>query len=108
MNESEFNQMVDDLLIRIEESLDDCGADIDYETVSGILTLSFDDDSKIIVNRQTPMRQVWVAARSGGFHFNYDADRSQWLSDSDGVELFAALSRYCSQQAGEELELRSA
>ncbi len=100
--------MVDDLLVQIEESLDGCGADIDYETVGGILTLTFEDSSKIIINRQTPMRQVWVAARSGGFHFNYDAARNRWVNAGDGVDLLAALSGYCSQQAGEEVQLRSA
>lgn len=107
MNESEFNRRVDDLLVEIEEALDACGADIDYETVGGILTLTFDDDSKVIVNRQTPMRQVWVAARSGGFHFNYDTARDAWISDRDGENLFDAMGRYCSQQAGRELVLRS-
>ena len=108
MNESEFDRMVDDLLVQIEDAVDASGADIDYETVGGILTLTFDDGSKVIINRQTPVRQVWVAARSGGFHFDYDAERELWLRDSDGEELYAALSRYCTEQAGEQLSLKPA
>lgn len=105
MTESEFNQHVDDMLVRIEEAIDASGADVDYETAGGILTLSFADDSKIIINRQTPVRQIWVATRGGGFHYDYSADRDAWLRDTDGEELFVSLSHHCSQQAGEPLEL---
>ena len=56
MDESEFNQRVDDILEQIEDAIEATGADIDYETAGGILTLSFEDDSKIIINRQTPVR----------------------------------------------------
>jgi len=76
MDESVFHERVDDLLLAIEDAVEDSGADIDYETAGGILTLRFADGSQIIVNRQTPVRQVWVATRSGGFHFDYDEWRS--------------------------------
>jgi len=105
MTESEFNQRVDDILVRIEDAIDACGADIDYETAGGILTLSFDDGGKLIVNRQTPVRQIWVAARAGGFHYDYDEARDAWIRDTDGEELFTSLSAHCTAQAGEPVEL---
>ena len=105
MTESEFNQRVDDIIELIEEAVDDSGANVDFETAGGILTLIFEDNSKIIINRQTPVQQIWVAAKSGGFHFNYDEIEDQWRKDSDGQELFAALSQYCSEQSGEQLDL---
>ena len=105
MNESEFNQRVDDIIEQIEEAVDESGANIDFETAGGILTLIFENNSKIIINRQTPVQQIWVAAKSGGFHFNYDEKQDQWVKDDDQVELFAALSRYCSEQANEPIEL---
>jgi CyaY protein len=105
MTESEFNDLVDNTLTLIEEALDACDVDIDYETVSGILTLVFDNKSKIIINRQTPLKQLWVAAKSGGFHFNYDDTQDCWVKDDNGTELFTALSQYCSEQAGEPVEL---
>lgn len=108
MNESEFNSRVDELITAVEDAIDASGADIDYETAGGILTLSFDNGSRIIVNRQTPVRQVWVAARSGGFHFNYDTAQDAWRRDTDGEELFAAMSRLCSEQAGETISLEQA
>lgn len=106
MNESEFSQLAEKILIDIEEAVEASGADIDYDTGGDILTLEFANGSQIIVNRQTPLSQIWVAARSGGFHFNYDADRQLWCLDSDPEkELLAQLSAYCSAQAGEVVEL---
>lgn len=105
MNESEFNQMVDDVLAAIEEAIDESGADIDYETAGGILTLTFDNNTKIIINRQTPVLQIWVATKGGGFHFDYHQQQDAWLKDDDKTELFTALSDYCTQQAGETVQL---
>lgn len=100
MTESEFNARVDDILSAIEEAIEESGAPVDYETAGGILTLAFENGSKIIINRQTPVRQVWVAAKSGGFHYDFDAEGEAWRQSGSGEELFAALSRLCSAQAG--------
>lgn len=103
MNESEFNQLVDDTLARIEDGIENCGADIDYETASGILTLDFEDGSKIIINRQGATQELWVAAKSGGFHYRW-ADGA-WRNTRDGSEFMQALSGFVSQQAGETVHL---
>ena len=105
MDESEFNRRVDDILEHIEDVIEDSGADIDYETAGGILTLSFENDSKIIINRQTPVRQIWVATRQGGFHFVHNQDSDQWQLEGGNLDLFTALSQYCSEQAGEPIEV---
>ncbi len=105
MDESEFNQRVDDILLQIEDAIDNSGADIDYESSGGILTLSFENDSKIIINRQTPLRQIWVATRSSGFHFIFDDNAQNWQEEKSRQELFAALSQYSSEQAGEPVTL---
>ncbi len=105
MNESDFNQLAEDTMTAIEEAIDDCGVDIDYDSAGGILTLEFGNGSQIIVNKQTPLSQLWVAARSGGFHFDYDAGDQCWRLQGSGEELFSCLSRYCSEQAGEEVRL---
>ncbi|MGB5327039.1 MAG: iron donor protein CyaY [Gammaproteobacteria bacterium] len=105
MNESDFNQLAEDTMTAIEEAIDDCGVDIDYDSAGGILTLEFGNGSQIIVNKQTPLSQLWVAARSGGFHFDYDAADQCWRLQGSGEELFSCLSRYCSEQAGEEVRL---
>jgi CyaY protein len=104
MEETEFNALAEDTLARIEQALEACGADIDYELqAGGVLELEFGDGSKIIVNRHAAAREIWVAARSGGFHFRREADR--WIGTRDGAELFATLERLASEQAGERVVL---
>jgi CyaY protein len=107
MNESEFNDIVDNIFIEIEDAIeevcDETGADIDYETASSILTLSFTNETQIIINRQTPLKQIWVAARQGGFHFDFNNDTKQWICNDK--ELFTALSEYCTEQAGQNIKL---
>ena len=104
MEETEFNTLAEATLARIEQALDACGADIDYELqAGGVLELEFGDGSKIIVNRHAAAREIWVAARSGGFHFRREADR--WIGTRDGAELFATLERLASEQAGERVVL---
>lgn len=105
MTESEFNNRVDDLLQRIEEQLDEIGVDFDYVTAGGILTLSFETGSKLIINRQSPVTQVWVATPDGGHHFDFDRSSGSWLNDKNGEELFSALSGYCTALSGEEIRL---
>lgn len=106
MNESEFNQLAEQTLLQIEDAVESSGVDIDYDTAGDILTLEFENGSQIIINKQTPLSQIWVAARSGGFHFDYDDKKQRWCLDSDpDKELFAQLALYCSQQAGETVVL---
>ncbi len=105
MEESEFNQHVDDIIEHIEEQLDELETDLDYETAGGIFTATFENNTKIIINRQTPLKQIWVATKSGGFHFDFNQDNETWVKDDDGTELFSALTRYFTEQAGEPIEL---
>lgn len=101
MNESEFNQLVDDTLTTIEEPLDDAETDLDYINNGGVLTIICENQSQIIFTRQTPVLQLWLAARSGGFHFDYDAAAKTWLRDSDNVSLKDVLNTVFTEQAGE-------
>jgi len=105
MNDSEFHERVNAILAGLEEAIDASSADLDYETVSDILTLEFEDGSKIIVNKQIANHQIWVAARSGGFHYRYDADHDCWLEERKGTELFGDLSRLAGEQAGATVDL---
>ena len=108
MNESKFNQLAEETMIAIKEAIEASNADIDYDNVADILTLEFPNRSRIIINKQTPLSQIWVAAKSGGYHFDYDEKNSVWcLNTSTEKELFAQLSLYCSEQLGEAIELNS-
>lgn len=97
MTEIEFNQAADSALDRIEQALED--ADLDFETpADGIIEVEFDDGSKIVINRHGVAREIWVAARSGGFHFRpQDGD---WVDSRDGTPLFTRLSELIAAQGG--------
>ncbi|WP_241646431.1 iron donor protein CyaY [Rosenbergiella metrosideri] len=103
MNDSEFHQQADQLLLTIEERLDehDGDTDIDYETHGNVMTLSFENGTKIIVNRQEPLHQVWLATKAGGYHFSFNDGK--WVCDRTGNEFWALLAEACTVQAGESV-----
>jgi CyaY protein len=99
MDEREFEALAGKTLERIERALDESGVDAQPELKEGgVLELEFDDGSRIVVNRHSAAREIWVAARSGGFHFRWDG--SAWRDTRSGTELFAALSKLVSAQSG--------
>ena len=100
MNETEFHAAVDAVLARIERAVEDSAA-LDSDLEAGILTIHCPAESRVIVNRQTPNREIWVAARSGGFHFTWR--EGEWRDTRSGDELFASLSRILASQAGENI-----
>ena len=103
MNESEFDKRATDTLLLIEQAVEESGADIDYESAGGILTLEFENGTKIILNKQGAAKQIWVAARSGGHHYGYVDGR--WINDQSRGELMSELSRFIREQSGEDIEL---
>jgi len=99
MTDAEFEQLAEQTLAAVERALDRAALDLDVQSKGeGVLEIEFPDGSKVIVNRHGAAREIWVAARSGGFHFRY-ADNA-WRDTRDGSELFAALSRIVSGQGG--------
>jgi CyaY protein len=100
MNESDFHRAVDAVLARVEASVE-VEDDLDVDLESGILTITCPDESRIIINRQTPNREIWVAARSGGFHFVHRDD--EWRDTRSGDEFFASLARVVEAQSGVQL-----
>ncbi len=103
MDEREFMAAADAELARIEAALErasDSGlADFDFEIKpGGVIEIELDNGSKIILNRHGAAREIWLAAKSGGYHFRPDGGK--WLGTRDGEELLAALSRTLSEQAG--------
>ncbi|MGH8808320.1 MAG: iron donor protein CyaY [Noviherbaspirillum sp.] len=110
MTESEFLALAEQTLAAIESALERAsnGSDLDVEcSRSGnVLEIEFiDNGSKIIVNSQAPMQEIWVAARSGGFHYRKENDR--WINTRDKSELFASLSKMVSEQGGVNLMLEA-
>lgn len=108
MTESEFLSLAEEALSNIEagfeRAADETDVDIECSRSGNVLEIEFvDDGAKIIVNSQTPMQEIWVAARAGGFHYRRDGDC--WRNTRDGSELFESLSKLASDQAGVAIDL---
>ena len=102
MTDTEYLTRAEAVLAAIERTSDEIDADIEFERSGNVLTLEFENKTKIIVNLQPPMHEIWIAAKAGGFHFKF-VD-GEWRDTRSGQEFFAALSQYASQQAGEPVE----
>ena len=105
MTDLEFLDRAELLLKAVElacDRINDSGmGDIDNQRVGGMVTLVFENRSQIVVNLQKPLHEVWLAARSGGYHFRW---RDGLWEDSKGQgEFFAVLSRDASAQSGAAL-----
>ena len=70
------------------------GADIDFDLNrkgDGIFEVGFENGTKLVINSQALMRQNWVAARSGGFHFSQQQDA--WIDTRSGPFFTAFMPR---------------
>ena len=110
LTDAEYHRLTGALLARIEATADkllqDDVVDIDTQRTGGLLEMSFPNGSKIVVNTQPPLQEVWLAARGGGFHYRFTAGR--WLDTRDGSEFFAALTQHASLQAGKPVTFAEA
>ena len=100
LTEARFHDLVDALQEALEDAFDASDLDLDLENSGGVLTVRFDNGSQLIFSRQEPLRQLWLAARSGGFHFDYDESAGGWVCDANGEALPAMLARLTREQAG--------
>lgn len=100
MNDSEFLQLTETAFASIQQGLEN--ADLDFELpADGIIEIEFDDGSKLVINRHNTAREIWVAARSGGFHFRHDG--TSWLDTRDGTGLFTRLATLIAAHGGGEV-----
>ncbi len=105
MTESEYHLIVDEIMLTLEEQIDDCPLDLDFESATGILEIIFPDLSKIVINKQAPLHQIWVATKFNGHHFELKDDG--WIDNRSGAEFWQFLSQASSKQAGAEIVWQS-
>ncbi len=105
MTDSEFMNRAESLLQNIEACCDRINAasdtDIDNQRVGGMVTLVFGNGSQIVVNLQKPLHEIWLACKSGGYHYKFDG--LQWQDTKGQGEFFARLSTDASAQSGQVL-----
>ncbi len=107
MNETEFLARSEAILDSLEHQADDWAAlqDVEVETErsGNVLTFIFNNTVYIIVNSQTPMQEIWVAAPSGGFHYRLEGSR--WVDTRGGPHLAEALSQIFSEVSGQPVKV---
>ena len=105
MTDPEFMDRAEILLKAVEANCDrindSTDADIDNQRTGGMVTLTFPNRSQIIINLQKPLQEIWMAAKSGGYHYKFNS--GQWMDTKGQGEFFASLTRDASAQAGEPL-----
>ena len=112
IDDRQFHQLGAHLLHSIEmalEAADDVhDLDLDVERQGGnVINIRFRDKSVIVVNTQPPLHEIWVAAKSGGYHYRWAGSLSQplWLDTKTGHELLSDLSQFSSAQAGQTITI---
>ena len=103
IDESAFIALTDRVLDMIGAALDAAESDLDWSENDGVLTIECADGSRVIVNRHVPNRELWVAAKSGGFHFR--AEGGAWRDTRSGEEIGTALERLLHSQGGVVVQL---
>ena len=102
MNNTEFHELVDEKLQLIEDMIDESGADIEPVITGNVLTLEFENRSQIVINKQEPMHEIWLASKSGGFHFAYTDEK--WTCSKTGMEFIEMVKEECQKHADEDIE----
>jgi CyaY protein len=106
MTDTEFMDQAEFVLRAVESCCDhindETNADIDNQRTGGMITLVFANRSQIVINLQKPLHEIWLAAKCGGFHYQFEGNR--WMDSKGSGEFFASLSRYATEQSGSPLQ----
>lgn len=103
MTETDFLNHSDALFAHIEDQIDEGGWDLDCQIHGNVLTIEADDGTQIIINRHTPNQELWIAAKSGGYHFAFQ--QGAWLANRDGKEFFDVLNQALSSAIDEDVQI---
>lgn len=82
MNDTQFHQLADQLILALEEQLDNVDEDIDIEVYGNVAELIFPNNTRVVINRQEPLHQIWLATKENGYHFEYKGN--QWICNRSG------------------------
>ncbi len=101
MDAREFQKRADECLARVARWLEAFDPDeLDYATSDGVVTLSFADGTRFVLNRQGAASQMWLAAGARAWHYRWDDVRSEWLDEKDGHALLERIGSTVSEKLG--------
>lgn len=103
MQDAEFHEIVDEVVMGLEDELEEFPEDLDLENSGGVLTIGFPNGTTIVISRQIATHEIWVAAKSGGFHLKHQ--EGEWFCATTSENLMPLLSRVVSEQLGRPVEL---
>lgn len=104
MSDALYLSRVEDTLNQIEELLDDAESDLDYDNNGAMMVIKCPDRSQIILTRQPPVKQLWLATRTQGLHFDYDEQLQTWVLDSDGSPIRDHLNAAFADQTDDQID----
>ncbi|HBI84490.1 iron donor protein CyaY [Orrella sp. NBD-18] len=108
MNDTEFHARATAILDAIEAQADhwfeDLDLDVETARQGNVLNLIFENGHQVVINSQAPLQEMWLAARSGGFHYRFDGQH--WKDTRGGADLHDALSKICSDATGQALQVK--
>lgn len=108
MSQTAYNAAIEETLMAIEDALDNCDVDMDYERADAVLTITLEDKgTQVILSRQSATQELWVAARSGGYHLKFDdsGEKAGWKCTTSEEDLPTLLDRVLTEQQGEPVIL---
>ncbi len=107
MDEPTYRRLVDDTMHHIDTAFEDVDPDLAESNISqGALTITFPGGMRAIISPQPPVRQMWLAFKDRGYHFNWDPERKRWIDDKgEGLELYRLVSDLTRQTSGVELTI---
>lgn len=107
MTDSEFHRLADEMFLSIENAIetaiDEQDADVDINASGNVLQLEFENGTQLVINKQEPMHEIWLASRTGGYHFAYKDGR--WIDDRHGNVFMPFVVESIEQQGGIKLDL---
>jgi CyaY protein len=106
VSERDFETYADRELRKLERALTD-GEGFEVDLESGILTISFDDGTRYVVNSHRAARQIWMAAERSAWHFDYLPAEARWVAAKSGDELWSAVARVLTNKLGAAFHLAS-
>jgi CyaY protein len=106
MDSQQYLKVADACLQRVQEWLESFDPDeVDYTTADGVVTLSFPDGARYVLNRQSAANQMWFAAGARAWHYNWDETRQAWVDGRDGHDLNGRIAEVVSTKLGRTVKL---